>query len=200
MPSDTVLLALIVAASTTITGGLPVILNVMNNRALARKEERDYARQDVVAKRAEEAVVRANEAAHAARAVADQAAEAARLLVQSQQAAADKAAEVARLLVESNAKTAEAAAAIGATLERKVDIIHTLVNSQLTSAVQASFDATKTVLILLLKVIDLDREAGRQPSVEALAEVEATRGRIAELQATVSDRLKQSSAAERAAG
>lgn len=192
MPSDTVLLAMIVAGSTAITGGLPIIINILNNRALASKEERDYARQDVVAKRAEEAALRANEAARAARAVADQAAEAARLLVQSQHAAAEKAAEVARLLVESNAKTADAAATSSAALERKVDIIHTLVNSQLSTAVQSEFDATKTVLILLLRVIDLEREAGREPSIESLAEVEATRKKITELQATVADRLKQS--------
>lgn len=74
---------------------------------------------------------------------------------------------------------------------KKLDVIHALVNSSMTAEVESNLGTTKRVLVLLRHVIDLDRAAGREPSVEAMAEVDACQTKISELSATLEDRLRQ---------
>lgn len=103
-----------------------------------------------------------------------------------QDAVAAQAAEAAKLLLAANERVAATAEAANA----KLDVIHTLVNSNLTAAMQAELDATVRELAMMNEVIDLKRANGHEPSVNTLATVKATELRISELKATLADRLK----------
>jgi len=152
----------------------PIFRAMYNSFAATKARIRDWNRQDAVAARVEMA--------------AEQAKEAARLLVERQDAAAGKAAEAATLLVRNTANVAEAAAATN----QKLDVIHTLVNSSMTAAMQSELEATRRLVSGLVEIIDLKKAAGTDPTTEALALVKATNDRIAELSAALSDRLSQS--------
>jgi alkanesulfonate monooxygenase SsuD/methylene tetrahydromethanopterin reductase-like flavin-dependent oxidoreductase (luciferase family) len=97
---------------------------------------------------------------------------------------ARQAREAAKLLLEANKKVADTAERAN----EKLDEIHTLVNSNMTAAIQSEFDATTRELAMMLEVIELKRATGKEPSVETLAAVEATRAKIAELQSTLIER------------
>ncbi len=171
-------------------------------RARLEKQE-DYRRQDAVAAQAAEAArlllekqdsiaERAAETARSLAAsnkiVAEQAAEAASLLASRQDAAAAKAAEAARLLLAAN----ERVAATSVVTNNKLDVIHTLVNSNMTAAMQAELDATIRELAMMQEVIDLKQaSSGRPPGVEALAAIASTKLKIGELRAILKDRSTQ---------
>ena len=162
---DTLLVALVVA----VIG--PVLLAYLTNRSRRQDKQEDWARQD---------------------AVAAQAAEAARLLLERQDAVAAQAREAARLLLDSNERVAETAAVTNG----KLDVIHTLVNSNMTAAMQAELDATTRELAMMREVIALNKAAGRQPSTDALAAIESTTHKIRELEAALADRLQQTHVVE----
>ena len=82
----------------------------------------------------------------------------------------------------------------------KLDVIHTLVNSNMTAALQSELDATKREMVMMIEVIDLKKASGKLPSEEALHAVELTQAKIAELQATLADRLKASDEVARIQG
>ncbi len=79
-------------------------------------------------------------------------------------------------------------AAKAAEAVKKLDVIHTLVNSNMTAAMQAEYEATKRELVLLLQVVELNKKAGNAPTTESLAEIEATRKKITELTIVLKDR------------
>lgn len=107
-------------------------------------------------------------------------------LAARQDAMATKAADAAILLASNTEKVATSTALTN----KKLDVIHTLVNSSMTAAIQAEMEATVRVLALLEEVISLNNAAGRAPSVESLAAVESTKKRIAELASSLADRSK----------
>jgi hypothetical protein len=166
-----VLVAAIVASG-------PTILAIVTNRQRTRDKEIDWARQDVVADRVTDAAVKA-------KAVAEQAAEAARLLLERQDAADAQRAVAADLLVAANER-----------LGGKLDVIHTLVNSNMTAAMQAEYDATVRELAMMREVVALNHAAGREASAEALGAIAATDVKVADLWATLQDRLHQTKVAE----
>jgi biopolymer transport protein ExbB/TolQ len=96
--------------------------------------------------------------------------------------------KAAKLLLESN-KIVEETARIS---NGKLDVIHTLVNSNMTSAMQSELDATGRELAMMLEVIELKKVSGLQPTEEVISALGATRGKIVELQAMLADRRKQS--------
>lgn len=152
----------------------PLVLSRLNDRARRQEKQQDYERQDAVAKAAEE---RASAATKAAEDVAKQAADA------------------AQLLLESNQRVARAAATAAAQTSGKLDAvaqqaaeIHTLVNSNMTAAMQGELDSTVRELAMMKEVIGLRRHGGQEPSVEALAAVEATESRVADLRSALNDR------------
>ena len=105
---------------------------------------------------------------------------------------AQKAEEAATLLLASNkvvAKTAEIT-------NGKLDVIHVLVNSNMTAAMQAQLIALKGQLILMHRVTDLNRQAGTSQTKDELAAIGAVDAQILELSASLKDRLQ---ATERAA-
>lgn len=72
----------------------------------------------------------------------------------------------------------------------KLDVIHTLVNSQLTAAMQSELDAIVRELAMMLEVIELKKAAGFEPTPDALAALAAAQAKIAELTAALEDRAK----------
>lgn len=80
--------------------------------------------------------------------------------------------------------------AAGKTTDEKLDVIHGLVNSSLTQALQGELDATRRTVVLL------KLEAGAIPTTEAAAEIAAAETRIVELATTIEERAAQATAAE----
>lgn len=70
----------------------------------------------------------------------------------------------------------------------KLDVIHELVNSNMTAAMQSELDAVRRELAMMREVIALNQAAGREPDAETLAAVRATEAKITELAATLADR------------
>jgi hypothetical protein len=106
-----------------------------------------------------------------------------------QDAVAAQAAEAARLLLASNRQ----AAAVAQMTNTKLDVIHTLVNSTLTAAIEAQLDATVQQLAMMRQVVALAGNGEMGPSDESLAAVES---KIAELRVSLSDRMEQTRVAE----
>jgi hypothetical protein len=112
---------------------------------------------------------------------------------------AAQAAEAASLLLAANervARTAEGVAKTARVTNAKLDVIHTLVDGSMTAAMQSELDATVRELTLMREVAGLRRAAGHDPSAEALAAIDATVLRIAELKTKLADRLTQVALAE----
>ena len=82
------------------------------------------------------------------------------------------------------------------TLEAGQQVIHTLVNSNMTTEMQERLDATKHALVLMKELIRVNKLADHEPSTETLAAVKATEMKIAELEATLADRLTQTKVAD----
>jgi hypothetical protein len=174
----------------------------LENAAAARERRaeklEDWARADAVKAAVEDA---ADKAAGAAALLADrdqrqaeeaeaarkQAAEAAELLVEAQQESIRRTNEVARV-AEENARNTSG----------KLDEIHHLVNSSMTAAMMGELGAVGRELAMMREVVALHKAAGNKPSTEALAAITATEAKLAELQAAVEDREKQTAAAEAA--
>jgi hypothetical protein len=150
-----------------------------------RKAEKqaDWDRQDAVAQKLLDAQAAS---ARKAEEVSDAAQAAAKALMLSQQktaeAVATKAAEAADLLVASNAQVADLAEKNNATQVGKLDVIHTLVNSSLTAALQSELDA-KTESLVFFK--ELLATKNGPPAADVLQKMET---KIHELQAVLNDR------------
>jgi hypothetical protein len=182
---DTVWLAIVVAFSGTLS---PVLLSYLTNRNRRAERKEDYDRQDAVAAQAAEAArLLAEQQTDIARKVRENAVMASR----ATEEVAAKADEAARLLLDENRKVADRA---DQTIE-KLDIIHTLVNSNMTAAMKAEMDATVRELALMREIVAMKKTSGQEPSVETLAAIEATGAKIAELSASLSDRIEATKAA-----
>ena len=174
--SDVVLIAIVGLAGIIGTGVLsPLVLGWLNARSRLREKSED-AEDAATKQRAEWA--RQDEVALKAAAVAKEASDAAI-------AAAAAAETVAKVAAAAQADAAKAAA----TLIGKIDVVHTLVNSQMTSAMQAELDATIRELALMRELADM-RHA-QHPGVATPAVDRAivlTNDRIAVLQSALNDR------------
>lgn len=71
----------------------------------------------------------------------------------------------------------------------KLDLIHSLVNSNMTAALQSELDATVRELAMMKEVIELKRAMGIEPSPEVLSAITSTQTRINELLAVIRDRV-----------
>lgn len=165
-----------------ITGRQRKADRIEESKLRREEKEQDWQRQDDVAAQAVKAASLAQEA------VAAQAIQAAE--------AATQAAEAARLLVESNEAVAEIARETNTRLDSKLDIIHTLVNSNMTAAMQSEMDSTIRELAGLKEIVRLNKLAGSAPSEEALAAILSTEAKIVELQTNLNDRRSQAETAE----
>jgi hypothetical protein len=102
-------------------------------------------------------------------------------------AVADKAALVAKAAQEA----AHAAASIATIQGAKLDQIHTLVNSNLTAAMQDQLDARHATLALLKEAVDAKHAAGLTATKETFGAIESNTAKVEELTAQLADRLKQ---------
>jgi len=162
--TDAVWIAAIVAGGALLTAWL-------NARSLSRAKQEDYARQDVVAARAESASNRVRE-------VAEQAATAAQLLLEHDE---EQAAEARMNAAEVSGRLAQ---------------IHSLVNSNMTAAMESELVAVKAQLAMMRRfalVVGANTDEGDET---VAAELER---RVTELSAQLKDRAVATVAGERAA-
>jgi len=109
---------------------------------------------------------------------------------------AQKAADAAKALLAAN----EIVATNAKKTNEKLDVIHTLVNSSMTSAMQSELDARRIGVGLMVEIIALKRDAGKEPTPEAQQAVESSKWIIKELEEQLADRLKQAKIVERMPG
>lgn len=79
---------------------------------------------------------------------------------------------------------------------KKLDTIHTLVNSSMTAAMQTALDSLRLQLPMMLEIIELKKTAGLEPSIDTLASVKALREQIAKMQSDIT--LREEAAASAA--
>jgi hypothetical protein len=106
---------------------------------------------------------------------------------------------VAAKLIMSNQHVADNASRTFKQLEGisvTTDIIHTLVNSDLTKAIQGQLDKTIISVSLAQQVVDLHKKAGIEPPPEVLGIIEAASESISSLKADLAQREKQQSIVE----
>lgn len=73
---------------------------------------------------------------------------------------------------------------------RKLDVIHALVNSNMTAHMQSELDATVRELAMMREVSRLHEDAGRDPTSETIQAIEMTEAKVSELRAVLDDRFK----------
>jgi len=185
-PDQIVTIAVIGAVSAGIGVGSTILMNFMNNRARA-KDNADKAKADAAA------LVAAN----ARLDVIDRRAREDRDEVKRQAAAA------AALLRENTARVEEATreatktlASATKTTNDKLDVLHTLTNSNYTAAKVAELAATERELAMMHLVAEMSRSAGREPTAKALAAIDATESRVVELRDEIAERHKQAQVVE----
>lgn len=173
MLSETVILALIVAVPASLS---PLVLRWWDSKSIADAKEKE----------AEER--RTDKEQDWAR----------------QDAVADK-------LIASNAKVAASAkassdiiAASAALTEEKLaelkvgqDQVHTLVNSNLTAAMEAQLEALEGKLIVQVQMHEYKKEAGKKLEPEAIASMEETTRKIADLKKSLEERAIQTKIADK---
>jgi hypothetical protein len=97
--------------------------------------------------------------------------------------------EVAAKLLVSNERVAATAKTASEGTNSKLDMIHTLVNSQMTAALESELAATQRELAMMREVISLKSAAGHAPNIETLSEIKAIEGKVVELTSRLSDRF-----------
>jgi hypothetical protein len=159
--------------------GLAVLYFGGKQRQMERRE--DWARQDSVAQKAEDAAA---------------------ALVASQSLLAQQANDAAELLLVENKKVAEAVlvqtensqAQVDATvrLEAKADQIHGLVNSNLTATMERELVALKAQCATLTEFIDFKKqELQKETSPETLVSLNILKDRIGSLERELTERERQ---------
>jgi len=157
-----------VAIFSSITA--PLILARRTERMHREDQLADYKRQDEVAKEAKETAI--------AMAVQQD------VIIRQQKDATGAARvrdEAARRLAATTAKS----------VDDKLDVLHGLANSTLSAALESELGALETSLAMMNEVIDLKKAAGIEPTREAVIAIQSTEAKIAELRATLADRLQQ---------
>lgn len=99
----------------------------------------------------------------------------------------DREAEYARQDEIARAKEAKLALREKVT-DQKLDIIHKLVNSNLTNVMKSELSAVERELALLHEVAEMHRSNGREPTPEMRATIAATEQRVADLAQVIRDR------------
>ncbi len=95
---------------------------------------------------------------------------------------AERVAETADILTESNKKMALQTNA-------KLDSIHVLVNSNMTSAMKAELDATVREKAVLIELMSLKETMGHETATSTLVALKAAEEKITELTAVLKDRI-----------
>lgn len=146
----------------------PVWLAHATGKQRRKEKAEDYAREDAVAAR----------------------------LLKAQSETADAIVVANEATTRATREVGKAAAERTQVINGKLDVIHTLVNSQMTAALQAEFDAINLHLIALKEISSLKEEAGRTPSKEASALIKATQIKLDELREVLATRREQDAVAQ----
>jgi hypothetical protein len=152
-----------------------IIVALIERRTRARERAEDIARQDQVARKADET---------------------ASLLQASQRLTIEKADEVAAVAAQVARSVAAATKADVSETHAQLKQIHTLVNSDMTAARQGELNQARLTLVMLRRIVALTEAAGRDITSAELSEIERTEQRIAELEAIIADRMTQFRLAE----
>lgn len=83
---------------------------------------------------------------------------------------------------------------VAADTSNALEVIHGLVNSQMTTVMQEALDARRGQLVTMVEILDLKRADGREPTKDALAHIESARSKIKELEHEITERLSQAAA------
>jgi hypothetical protein len=172
----------IIAFFTSITAPLILSYRIQAHRRAERLDDRKYEES------------RENKRQAAAEEVAARAAIAAKDLAESQKRIADQAAEAARLLVANNirieaAEKEQMAKLVQIDLQAKR--IHTLVNSDMTAARQSELDQTRAIVTVLKRVIAMDESRHIEPDEKDVLALAAAERRVSDLEAILADRMNQ---------
>jgi hypothetical protein len=149
----------------------PTLLTWLQGRQHAADRREDWERQDLVAERLQQ---RNEEVAARAHDVAIQTQHAAQLLL-------------------ANNKAVDAATRATNT---KLDVIHTLVNSNMTAALQGELDSTRANLVTLRELIGLRVAQGQEPDDDARAALAALEEKVGRLASNLQDRVEQTKVAD----
>jgi hypothetical protein len=194
------LITLVISACIAIFASITAPAILLHRTEAQHREDRDadWKRQDAAALKLQQTQ---DAQAAAAEEVARRAAQAAENLAASQKDIADRAAQAATDLVASQKLTASTLLDANNKTNGKLDVIHTLVNSNMTTAMENELVSAERELAMMQEVIELKRTLLRQePTIEALAAIEASKSKIAELVAALRDRAGQSRLAGRGPG
>ena len=93
--------------------------------------------------------------------------------------------------VAVNRRTSKRLDANQAATTARLNVIHTLVNSTLTAALQAQLDSTRRELTLLAELADVQCDAGRPISADRLTSIGLLRRHITELESAMAERVLQ---------
>lgn len=167
-------IALIAAFASVMGASLPILLinrqqtrrATVAKQTLDAKELEDRRRQDEVARLVKEAAV---------------AAETARVDLKDDNTLTRQAAE----------KVAELVASAAEQTDNKLTVIHSLVNSQMTTALENELAEIISRVALMHEVIDLKRTTGKEPTVEALEAIIVAGVRIDALKKILAEREEQ---------
>jgi hypothetical protein len=173
---EAVWIALIVAVPALLG---PILVARTTNKQRRLDKIEDWAREDAVAAKA---VL-----------VAEQAAEAARLLRVRTDEVASKAEEAAALLLEANERVAKQTSEVAKVTTGKLNQIHELVNSNMTIAIEDQLLANEQLLVVLVELAQL---RGSDAAPETTAAIIAAKGKIRELQSRLTDRAEATKLAD----
>lgn len=98
---------------------------------------------------------------------------------------------VAARLDASNRAVAKAVVENSNIINVKLDEVHTLVNSAYTAALQAAFEAVQAKLVVLLDSVAFKKEHNIDVNLDVSIDIEATKTKMNELSAAITERLKQ---------
>src|SRR5271166_605289 len=173
-PNTLVALTVGAGASASLIGTIlaPMVLMYLTAHEKRREREEDWARQDLVAARLAQSSAN---------------------LLKKTEAVAKEARTTASLLLEANERVAAQSHAILASsekLEKKVDVVHGLVNSALTTVKQSEYDGLVRELALKQQNIILERGAGTEPTKASLDYVELLIAKISDLKNELEERGK----------
>lgn len=100
---------------------------------------------------------------------------------------ADRAETAAKLLLDFNVKSEE----VSNEIKGQLEVIHTLTNSAMTSAIQREADALTAQCVLMEEVIELKIKMGHEPNKATIGALENLKLKIKDAQKNLSDRAKQ---------
>jgi DNA anti-recombination protein RmuC len=163
--------ALVALTTGTVAPVLLAYLSAKQQREHARQQAEvarqqrfdDYARQDAVAARLEQTALIAKEQAERTASAVTQ------VVAQGEDAA--------KALRENKTQLAM----VANTTDKKLDVIHVLVNSSMTEALQNEHDAVVRERALIQEMIELKKKMGHEPSKETIETLGVITNKIADL-------------------